>query len=488
MGTTGSQPVDLLIAGEWIKAEHGRTFGKVSSLSGAEITRVAAASRSDAAKAVEAAAAAAAEWGGYAPAQRRQVLQRAADLLLARADEIAAVMSAEMGGTVGWCHFNVRLAHGMLVEAAAQTYSLVGDVIPSDVPGLTALGVRQPVGVVVGIAPWNAPLILGVRAVAMPLAYGNTVVLKASEETPGTQAAIAAALHDAGIPPGAVNLLTNDPADAADVVDELIAHPATSRINFTGSTKTGRIIAEKAGRHLKRCLLELGGKAPLLVLDDADVAEAVAAAAFGAFMNQGQICMSTERIVVDAKVADAFAAGLAAHAATLVVGDPADPSTQIGPMVHQRACDQVTGLVADAVAHGAVVLAGGAADGLFFPPTVLRGVTTTMRVFREESFGPLASIVEVDGVAEAVRVANDNDYGLSASVFSRDIGKALDVAKQIRSGICHINGATVHDEPQMPFGGVKDSGWGRFGARAALEEFTELRWITIQSGQRHYPI
>jgi benzaldehyde dehydrogenase (NAD) len=285
-----------------------------------------------------------------------------------------------------------------------------------------------------------------------------------------------------------VNLITNAPADAADVVEELIAHPDVRRINFTGSSHVGRIIAEKAGRHLKRVVLELGGKAPFVVLEDADLDAAAAAASFGAFMHQGQICMSTERIVVDRRVAAEFADKLAARASALKVGDPRDPSTQIGPLINTGALDRVSELVQDAVEKGAELLTGGEADGLVYQPTVLRGVTPEMRIYREESFGPAVAIIEVDGAEQAVDVANDTEYGLSASIFSRDVAGAEQLARRIQSGICHINDATVHDEPQAPFGGVKASGWGRFGGEWAAEEFTELRWITIQDEQREYPI
>jgi len=377
----------------------------------------------------------------------------------------------------------------MLREAAAQAYGAVGEVIPSDLPGVLAMGIRQPAGVVGALAPWNAPVILGVRAVAMPLAYGNTVVLKASEECPRVHAAIARVLVDAGFPAGVVNLIVNDPGDAPDVVDELIAHPAVRRINFTGSTRVGRIIAEKAGRHLKRVLLELGGKAPMVVLDDADLDEAAAAANFGAFFHQGQICMSTERIVVDRSVADDLCGRLADRASALVVGDPREPSTQIGPMINAAAVERVSALVDDARSHGAEVLTGGSADGLRYAPTVLSGVTPDMRLYGEESFGPVVTVVPVSGIDEAVRVANDTEYGLSGAVFGADVPRAFDVARRLETGICHVNGATVHDEPQMPFGGVKASGFGRFGGRAALEEFTELRWITVGGPEgRHYPI
>lgn len=282
-----------------------------------------------------------------------EILGKAADLLMERQQEIAEVVTEETGGVFGWGMFNVQLAAGMLREAAAQAYGLVGEVIPSDVPGKLAMGVRAPAGVIVGIAPWNAPVILGTRAVATPLAYANTVVLKASEICPRAHATIVQALVDAGLPPGVINLITNRPEDAADVVDELIAHPATRRINFTGSTKVGRIVAEKAGKHLKRVLLELGGKAPMVVLGDADLDRAAAAASFGAFFHQGQICMSTERIVADRAVADSLAEKLAERARALSVGDPREPSTAIGPLVNQAAVERVKGLVDDAVQKGA---------------------------------------------------------------------------------------------------------------------------------------
>jgi len=406
-----------------------------------------------------------------------------------RQHEIAALVTEETGGTLGWGMFNVQLAADMLAYYAGETDAPAEELeLRSHIPGKRAKAVRQPVGVVVGVAPWNAPVILGVRAVAAPLAYGNTVVLKASEICPRTHTAIVDALTDAGVPSGAINLVTNDPEDAADVVDELITHPAVRRISFTGSTRVGRIVAETAGRHLKRVLLELGGNSPLVVLADADLDRAVAAANFGAFMHQGQICMSTERIVIDRAVADEFAQKLAERACSLKVGDPREPDTQIGPLVNEAALSRVTEHVEDAVAKGAKLVTGGKAQGLHFTPTVLMGVTPAMRVYSEESFGPVVAIVPVNGIDEAVRVANDTEYGLSAAVFSADVDTAIDVARRLETGICHINDSTVNDEPPMPFGGVKNSGWGRFGGKAALEEFTELRWITIQDSLREYPI
>jgi vanillin dehydrogenase len=478
----------LLIGGQWTEASSGGSFERTNPYTGEPAGTAAAAKREDARAAADAAAEAFPEWSASPPSERRELLQKAAALLTERTEGIAAKVTEETGGTFGWGMFNCELAAGMLGEAAAQTTAVKGEVIPSDVPGLLAMGVRQAAGVVASIAPWNAPVILGARAVASPLAYGNTVVLKASEICPQTHAEIARALDDAGLPPGAINLVTHDRDDGRHVIDELIVHPAVRRVSFTGSTRVGRRVAENAARHLKRVLLELGGKAPMVVLADADLDEAVAAAKFGAFMHQGQICMSTERIVADRSVSADFAAKLSAKARALRVGDPGDPQTEIGPMINRSAVERVAGLVEDAVAHGAEVLSGGEPDGALFPPTVLARVTPKMRVYSEESFGPVVGIVEVDGPDEAVRVANDTEYGLAAAVFGRHVPTALDVARRIESGICHVNGSTVHDEAQMPFGGVKASGWGRFGGTAALEEFTELRWMTVQHGSRPYPL
>jgi acyl-CoA reductase-like NAD-dependent aldehyde dehydrogenase len=488
MSITEVEQQQLLIGGEWASAGSGETFDRVDPYTGDVATTAAAASRDDARAAADAAAAAFGEWSATPPSARRELLQKAAALLLERAPEIAPIVTAETGGTFGWGMFNCSLAAGMLGEAAAQTTAVTGEVIPSDVPGLTAMAIRQPAGVVLGIAPWNAPIILGTRAVATPLAYGNTVILKASEVCPHTHGEIARAIADAGVPAGVINLLTHDAGSAADVVDELIAHPAVRRINFTGSTRVGRLVAENAARHLKRVLLELGGKAPLIVLADADLDEAVAAAKFGAFMHQGQICMSTERIVADRSVAGEVASRLGEKAAALKVGDPRDPETEIGPLVNASAVERVAGLVDDARSRGASIVTGGEADGPCYKPTVIADVTPEMRIYHEESFGPVVGIVSVDGPDEAVRVANDTEYGLAAAVFGEDVPSALDLARQIESGICHVNGATVHDEPQMPFGGVKASGFGRFGGKAAIDEFTELRWITVQQGSRHYPL
>ncbi|MFK7752465.1 MAG: aldehyde dehydrogenase [Sedimentitalea sp.] len=480
--------LDLLIEGEKVQAEGGRTFTRNNPLTGRVATEAAAASVEDAKRAADAAARAFPEWSNTGPAERRRLLLAAADNLEARGADIARAMAEELGATAAWAGFNVMLAAGMLREAAAMTTMIKGEVIPSNRPGSMAMAIRQPAGVVLSMAPWNAPVILGVRSIAMPLACGNTVVMKSSELSPRTHALIVEAMVEAGLPKGVLNVLSNAPENASEIVETLICHSAVRRVNFTGSTRVGRIIAQLAAENLKPALLELGGKAPLIVLDDADLDAAVAAAAFGAYMNQGQICMSTERLVVMESVADAFVEKLAAKVRSLTVGDPRKGNTSLGCVVDKGAVTRIMGLVRDAEDKGATVVAGGHADGVLMEATLIDHVTPSMRIYSEESFGPTASVVRVASVDEAVRVANDTEYGLSAAIFGRDTVRAMNVAKRIESGICHINGPTVHDEAQMPFGGVKDSGYGRFGGMAAIEEFTTLRWITVQDGQPHYPI
>jgi benzaldehyde dehydrogenase (NAD) len=427
-------------------------------------------------------------WAAQGPNVRRAVLMKAADALEARKDEFVAAMMAEIGATAGWAMFNLGLAAGMVREAAAITTQIAGEVIPSDKPGCLSMALKEPVGVILGIAPWNAPIILGVRAIAVPLACGNAVILKASETCPRTHALIVEAFAEAGFPEGVVNVVTNAPADAAAVVGALIDAPEVRRINFTGSTAVGRIIAQRAAAHLKPCLLELGGKAPLIVLADADLDEAVKAAAFGAYMNQGQICMSTERIIVVDAVADAFAEKFATKAAALPAGDPREGKTPLGAVVDRKTVDHVNSLIADAKAKGASVLAGGPAEDVVMPATVVDKVTADMAIYRDESFGPVVALIRARDEADAIRIANDSEYGLSAAVFTRDTARGLAVARQIRSGICHVNGPTVHDEAQMPFGGVGASGYGRFGGRQGIDSFTETRWITIETQPGHFPI
>jgi acyl-CoA reductase-like NAD-dependent aldehyde dehydrogenase len=343
-------------------------------------------------------------------------------------------MLAECGMTAGWAGFNAHFAAGIMREAACLTTQVRGEVVPADKPGTFAIAIRQPAGVVVGIAPWNAPVILGVRAIAAPLACGNTVVLKASESSPGVHALIVEILAEI-LPPGVVNLVTNAPADAAEIVETLIAHPAVRRVNFTGSTHVGRIVATLCAKYLKPSLLELGGKAPLIVLDDADLDAAVNATVFGAFMNQGQICMATEKVVVDASVADEFVRRLAARASVLPAGDPTG-HVVLGSMIGEDAATRVEAQITDALAKGATAPARGGRNGTVLGATVLDGVTPAMRLYSEESFGPVVVVMRVKASTKR-RGGERHRIRALGSVFGRDVRRAMDVARASSRHLSH---------------------------------------------------
>jgi acyl-CoA reductase-like NAD-dependent aldehyde dehydrogenase len=476
----------LLIDNQDVSATGGAIFERRDPVTQEVATLASAATVADAIAAANSAHVAFPAWAAIGPSERRAKLLRAADGLQLRSPDFTRSMVSETGCTPPWAGFNVMLAANMLREAASLTTRVSGQVIPSDRPGCLAMSIRQPAGVVLGIAPWNAPVILGVRAIATPLACGNTVILKASEMCPATHRLIGDVIRDAGFPAGVVNVITNAPQDAADIVEALIAHPAVRRINFTGSTRVGKIIAAAAARQLKPVLLELGGKASLLILDDADVDEAVNAAVFGAFMNQGQICMSTERIVVHEAIADAFVPKFVTKARSLIAGNPRD-NVVLGSVIDADVVTRLDRLLKDAIAKGATLALQGAVRGTVMGATVLDRVMRGMRIYSEESFGPVVCVVRVKDDEEALSVANDSEYGLSSAIFSRDIARALNIARRIAAGMCHINGPTVHDEAQMPFGGMKASGYGRFGGDAGIAEFTDLRWITVASEPVHYP-
>jgi acyl-CoA reductase-like NAD-dependent aldehyde dehydrogenase len=476
------------IGGDWVDAADGATFDDLNPYTGEVVATVAAGGREDAGRAVEAAAGAFPAWSQTPPAQRQRIFLAAADILERRGDEVVGLLARETGCTFGFGMFQLSFVPGLLRQAAGLAYRPIGEVIPSDLPGAFAMGIRRPVGVVGAIAPWNAALILSARSIAAPLVLGNTVVAKPSEESPFVGGLLWGEIFtEAGLPDGALNVVTHGPGQAGPIGDELVENPLVRRINFTGSTATGRKLAEAAGRQLKRVLLELGGYNPLIVLADADLDYAVDATAFGAFLHQGQICMSARRLLVEAPIAEAFVDALAAKTAGLKAGDPAEPDTIIGPLINEAALATVAGRVQDAVARGARVLAGGDRVGRCYQATLLADVPPDSELARLETFGPVAAVEVVADAEAAVRRANDTPYGLAAGVLTGDPDRGLALAERLQSGIVHVNDQPVHDEPQMPFGGVKDSGWGRFGGAAAADEFTELKWVTVQSGTRPFP-
>ena len=487
MATTAVHGYRQYIGGEWTDAAEGGTFDVKDPFTGETVATAPAGGADDAARAIDAAQAAFQAWAATPPAVRQGIFLKAADVLESRSDEIVAALARETGATFGFGMFQMHFVPGLFRQAAALPYQPIGTVIPSDT-GAFSMGVRKPVGVVAAIAPWNAALILSARSIAAPLALGNTVVLKPSELSPWAGGLLWGEIFaEAGLPEGVLNIVTHAPGAAGPIGEAFTSHPAVRRINFTGSTATGRRLAEAAGKNLKRVVLELGGYNPLIVLADAELEYAVNAAAFGAFLHQGQICMSARKVLVERPIAEEFTRRLADKAKTLKAGDPKEHDTIIGPLINADAVAMVKGRVDEAVAKGAKVLAGGDAVGNCYRATVVTDVPADSELATHETFGPVLAVEVVDSADEAVARANATSYGLAAGIITSDVDGGLALAQQVEAGIVHVNDQPVGDEPQMPFGGVKDSGWGRFGGQAAIDEFTELRWVTVQSGSHPFP-
>jgi acyl-CoA reductase-like NAD-dependent aldehyde dehydrogenase len=360
-------------------------------------------------------------------------------------------------------------------------------VFPSDVPGLHSMAIRRPLGVIACLTPWNGANILGWRAALYPLAAGNTVVVKPSELAPVSAGLIIADIaEEAGFPPGVINVVTHAPGGAGALTDVAFAAPEVRCFNLIGGVKTARLVAERAGRVLKRCVLELGGYNPLIVLDDVDLDYAVKTATFGAFFHQGQICANTRKVIIHRSLYDAFLQKFVERARQLPVGDPGNPETIIGPLVSPDAVQRVHQSVQDAVALGAKVETGGAYNGQVYEPTILTNVPYEAAISNEETFGPVVIVEAVDSVEEAVQIANRTPYGLVASILAGDSYRGFELAPQIQAGCVHVNSSTVNDEPHVPMGGVRDSGWGRSGPES-LNDFSDKIWITSRSTERPYP-
>ncbi|WP_136439325.1 aldehyde dehydrogenase family protein [Pacificoceanicola onchidii] len=468
------------------RAIAGPVVERVSPIDGRIVSAEAALDPSGCQSVAARAAAAFPAWSARPAAERGALLRRAAELLEQRGEAFCLAMAEEIGTASDWAWMNVRFGAEMLRETAFYEDEVCAEVAVRGeaARGLNSRVIRVPCGVVLGIAPWNAPLVLGARAIAAPLMCGNTVLLKGSEFAPRTYRLFGDVLTDAGFPEGVVQVLLARGEDSEAVADALIASPVVRRVNFTGSTRVGRRVAELCARHLKRPLLELGGQSAMLVLGDADLDLAVEAALDGGYRNQGQICMSTERLIVAETLADALVERLEARRCKLSLGDPRDPHTQIGPVVSAAAAERLAGLIGDAVSKGATLIGGGRVSDAYLEPTLLDRVEPDMRIYREEVFGPVLSITRVRNDLEAVTVANDSEYGLAAAVISQDPARAEAVALQVQSGVCHINRSTFDDTPHAPVGGVKASGYGRFGGAWGIQEFTELRWITSPSDAR----
>ncbi|MFG1928655.1 aldehyde dehydrogenase family protein [Cryptosporangium sp. NPDC048952] len=480
-------PTTHFIGGQW--AEATRTFPDHNPYDGEVVFEIAAGGRTEAEQAVAAAAAAFPGWAAMPPGERQRLFLRAAEIIEARRGETVGILAVETGCSATFGHFQVSWSSSLMRQSANWGYLPQGDVLRSDVPGRFAMAVRKPLGVVAGFTPWNGAFNLAWRTFALPLAFGNTVVVKPSEEAPVSAGLLQAAiLEEAGFPAGTLNVVTHAPGEAAAIADVFFESRAVRCINFTGSDKTGRMLAERAGRALKPIVLELGGYNPLLVLDDANLDNAVDAATFGAFIHQGQVCMCTRKVYVERAVHDTFVEKFAAKTRSLPAGDPRNPATLIGPLINERALSQIEERVRGAIADGATVVTGGSREGNVYAPTILTDVPPEAPVANgcEETFGPVVVVEVVDSAEEALAKAQDTPYGLSAAIMTGDQQRGLDLAQRFDAGIVHVNSATMAGEPSLPNGGVKDSGWGRSG-HYAIEDFTEIRLTTLTSDAGHYP-
>lgn len=475
----------LFIDGEWCRGSSLEPIEDINPADGETIALIEQADRSDAQRAVDAAARAAPGWAGITVAERTGYLLGAVATLQQNMDELRDILVTESGSSVPKAMFELMYGIELLQSAAADARYIFGETLPQTMPNQLGMTIRQPLGVIAGISPFNAPFLLAFKKVVLALAAGNTFVLKPSEQTPLIGLKIAEIFDRAGLPKGVLNII---PGPSSEIGDVMFEDPRVRMITFTGSTKVGKMLAVRAAENLKKITLELGGKNPLIVLDDADLDYAVKAACFGIFFHQGQVCMANSRLLVADAIYDEFAAKLVAQAEKYMSGDPRENGVIVGPLIKPSQCEFIDGQIENARKHGAKILTGGSHDGRTYQPTIIAEVTPEMTIFEEETFGPVVALIRVRDADHALEVANSSDYGLSSAVITNDLQAAMKLALGLEAGMVHINDCTVADEPHVPFGGLKDSGMGREGGRYSMEEMTELKWITIQMGQREFPL
>jgi acyl-CoA reductase-like NAD-dependent aldehyde dehydrogenase len=475
------------IGGSWRPGRIGTKVVDRDPYSGEVVAEIIEGDLTDLDEAYRAAATAQIAWAAITPAARSAVMLRAVSIMDARHDEITDWLTRESGGTRVKAEAEFQSVRWITLESASFPNRVQGTILPIDERGKESRAYRAPLGVVGVISPWNMPMYLSQRSIAPALALGNGVVVKPAPDTPITGGLLIAKLfEEAGLPGGLLNVV-NGPTDK--IGDAFTLHPIPKLISFTGSTAVGRRIGSLAmtGPQLKRVALELGGNNPSVVLDDADLDVAVRASVVGRFLHQGQICMSTNRIIVDAKVYDEFVDRFAAQVKSLKCGDPKDPTVAIGPVINEKQLKGHLLHIEGARAAGARQLVGGDAAGLVLPPHVFVDVNNDMAIARDELFGPLAPIIKVNGEEEALRVANDTEHGLSSAVFTRDLARGEQFALRIEAGMTHINDHSVNDVPTGPFGGEKNSGIGRFGGEWIIRELTRDHWITVRYQPTAYP-
>ncbi|KUO75867.1 MAG: hypothetical protein APF81_05310 [Desulfosporosinus sp. BRH_c37] len=478
------QKFDLFIGGKWVEPRSKDYLPDFNPWTGELLAEVAVATFEDVNDAVLSAVQAQKVWQNFLPSAKEKVLLSAASILEQNFDSYVEFLCAESGSAVPKAQYEVGVVVDILRAAAGECRRVFGQIFPAETDGMVSMAVRQPRGVITAIGPFNFPFLLLTKKTAFAVAAGNGVVAKSSSETPGIAYKIATLFTEAGVPAGLVNAISGL---GSQIGDALTTHPRVAMISFTGSTEVGRHINRTASETFKKVSLEMGGKSALIVLKDADVDYAVNAAAFGIFMHQGQICMVNSRIIVERPVYEEFLAKFSAKAKMLPIGSEKNQMCVIGPLITNQQLEKVHSHVTDAIAKGAKVVAGGTHQGLFYQPTVLADVNPSMKVFAEETFGPVAVVIPVESVDEAVEIANATCYGLSAAVITQDVSLAFKVAEELESGAVHINDSTVYDEPMVPFGGVKESGMGREGGHFSIEEYTELKWITIKTKKTPFP-
>jgi succinate-semialdehyde dehydrogenase/glutarate-semialdehyde dehydrogenase len=469
-------PADALIDGAWVSS--AKTFPVSDPATGAEIARVPDLGAKDAARAVDAAVKAFPAWSAKTAKERAAILKRWFDLVTAETESLAKLMTTEQGKPLAESRAEVAYGAAFIEWFAEEAKRAYGHTIPTTVASKRYLTIKQPIGVVAAIAPWNFPIAMITRKVAPALASGCTVVVKPAAETPLCALAVAKLAQDAGLPPGVLNIITT--TDAATVGKVFCDDPRVRKLSFTGSTEVGKLLYRQCADTVKKLTLELGGNAPLIVFDDADLDQAIAGAMASKYRNAGQTCVCANRILVQTGIYDRFAAALVEAVKQLKVGPGLEPSTNIGPLISNEAVEKVETLVGDAVERGAKILVGGTVDNagpLFYRPSVV-DVTTDMRIVHEEIFGPVAALIRFDSEADAIRIANDTPFGLASYLFSKDLGRAWRVAEKLEAGMVGVNEGIFSNEA-VPFGGVKESGLGREGGAEGLEEYLETKYICL---------
>ncbi|WP_395296604.1 aldehyde dehydrogenase family protein [Kitasatospora hibisci] len=473
------------IDGQWRDGSGSWDIVDVDPFTGDKLATVTVATVEEVDQAYRAAERAQKEWAATNPYTRRLVFERALRIVEEREQEITEAITAELGGTALKAGFELALTKDMLRESMQLSLRAEGRLLPSPVEGKENRLYRLPVGVVGVVSPFNFPLFLSMKVVAPALALGNGVVLKPHQETPVVGGTLLARIfEEAGLPSGLLNVVVTD---IAEIGDAFIEHPVPKVIAFTGSDKVGRHVATVAASHFKRTVLELGGNSALIVLDDADLDYAVDAAVFSRFAHQGQVCMAANRVLVDRSVQAEFTEKFVAKTASLTVGDPRDPATQIGPLINPVQADAITAQVDQAVAAGATVLLRGETNGCLMDPVVLGDLPADAPILQRELFGPVVLVVPFDGEDEAVRLANDTPFGLSGAVHTADVERGVRVAQRIETGMIHVNDGTIADEPVVPFGGEKNSGVGRLNGESTVDAFTTVKWISVQHGRSRFP-